>query len=102
MHLYKNIHVRMCCNRAVKGVEGKAILALRQGKNLSAGLSTSTTGPVHTLATHCILYHSLVQLIRLVILCINFFDFIFFSECLFIVFCVISGMYFSFLPPVHF
>lgn len=48
----------VCCNRAVKPVEGKVILTLRQGKNLSAGLSTSSTGPVHTSPTHCILYHS--------------------------------------------
>ena len=45
--------VCVCCNRVVKPVGGKVILALRQGKNLSAGLSTSTTGPVLTSPTPC-------------------------------------------------
>ena len=50
MCCYKNILecVCVCCNRAVNPAEGKVIPALRQGKNLSAGLSTSTTGPVLT------------------------------------------------------
>lgn len=46
----------MCelCKRAVKPVEGKVILALRQEKSLL----TSTTGPVHTFPTHYFLQHS--------------------------------------------
>lgn len=48
---HSGVCVCVCCNRAVKPVEGKVILALRQGKNLSAGLSTSTTGPVLTSPT---------------------------------------------------
>ncbi len=56
-NIFECVRVCVCCNRAVKPIEGKVILALRQGKNLSAGLSTSSTGPVHTSPTLCILYH---------------------------------------------
>lgn len=48
-----SVGVHVFFNRAVKPSEGKVILALRQGKNLLAGLSTSNTRPVHTLPTRC-------------------------------------------------
>lgn len=68
-----------CCKSVVKPVEGKVILALRQGKSLL----TSTTGPVLTFPTHYILQHS-VELGDLPnYLCVRFFHFINSSICLF-------------------
>lgn len=48
-----SVRVCVCFYSAVKPVRRKVIPALRQGKNLLAGLSTSSTGPVCTLPTCC-------------------------------------------------
>lgn len=50
---HHRILIKKCFCRAVKPDEGKAIPALRRGKNLSAVLSTSNAGPVHTSPTRC-------------------------------------------------